>query len=428
MSPTDTTSTAAPSSTKRRAVDAVVDQFVVAGTSFVLMILVRRELGKGAFGRYGLLINAMILLTALQTAWVGDSLTVLDRFNARIRSGLTASMLLFGVFGAVCAYALSVRVVHPLLALMFAAMVLLWAVEEIGRRVFMARMAFRSLLINDIMYSIGAFGTVAMLWLVRGRLTMSVVIAGMLVGAIVALVSTSVQLPRNELAFARPSLRAAQELAPFAGWRAAQLSIRPLSQFAVRSLVIALVSYDAAGDLESARLFSQPAMTYVSGIASFLLPMYATQERERGRSSSIRLITAALVVPVLVYGALAVVFRNDIAGRLFSDRDAVMPIAILGWLGIALLFAAGQPVANLLIARKQSRDVFLVRAADSAIGLTCAALLIHFKSPNFAPWGLAVGMVIGTVWLATLASRGTKARESSDQSFKALAPHIGGTQ
>ena len=132
MTATAEMSTGAPTAGKRRAVNAVIDQFVVAGTSFVLMILVRRELGTGSFGKYGLLINAMILLTALQTAWVGDSLTVLDRFDKRVRSGLTASMLIFAVFTAGCAYALSARVVAPLVAMMFAVMVLLWAIEEIG--------------------------------------------------------------------------------------------------------------------------------------------------------------------------------------------------------------------------------------------------------------------------------------------------------
>ncbi len=55
-----------------RAAGAVVDQFVVAGTSFVLMILVRKQLGSAALGNYVVLITAMILITSMQTAWVGD--------------------------------------------------------------------------------------------------------------------------------------------------------------------------------------------------------------------------------------------------------------------------------------------------------------------------------------------------------------------
>src|SRR4051812_3779671 len=77
------------------AAGAIVDQAVVAVTSLVLMILVRHQLGSAALGYYAILINALALITALQTAWVGDSLTVLDRFDRRLRQGLVASLVMF---------------------------------------------------------------------------------------------------------------------------------------------------------------------------------------------------------------------------------------------------------------------------------------------------------------------------------------------
>src|SRR3954464_5636702 len=77
------------------AAGAIVDQAVVAVTSLVLMVLVRHQLGSAALGYYAILINALALLTALETAWVGDSLTVLDRFDAKLRQGLVASLIAF---------------------------------------------------------------------------------------------------------------------------------------------------------------------------------------------------------------------------------------------------------------------------------------------------------------------------------------------
>ena len=77
------------------AAGAIVDQAVVAVTSLVLMILVRRQIGRAALGDYAILINALALLTALATAWVGDSLTVLDRFSYKLRQGLVASLVMF---------------------------------------------------------------------------------------------------------------------------------------------------------------------------------------------------------------------------------------------------------------------------------------------------------------------------------------------
>src|SRR3954470_6464233 len=83
------------------AAGAIVDQAVVAVTSLVLMILVRHQLGSAALGDYAILINALALLTALATAWIGDSLTVLDRFEPKLRRGLVASLVAFSALAIV---------------------------------------------------------------------------------------------------------------------------------------------------------------------------------------------------------------------------------------------------------------------------------------------------------------------------------------
>ncbi len=367
------------------------------------MYLVRKQLGSGAFGTYAWLINAMILLTALKTAWIGDSLTVLDRFDPRTRSGLTASLIAFAFLAIFGATALGLIMLGAWSAALFGLMVMLWGAEEIGRRLFMARMSFGALLFNDTVYAIGAFAALAIAWPLHGSITLTMVVFAMTVGAAASIVSAFIQLPHDEWRWQQPSWSAARELVPFASWRAAQLSIRPLAQFAVRSIVIGLVSRVAAGDLESARLFSQPAMTYVSGVASLLLPMYANEERMRKRSVPLPVMTSLLVLPVALYAAIVIGLKGTIARHLFDAHAHVSTSAVLGWLAIALLFAAGQPVANVLVARKQSRQVFYVRAADSAIGLALAVVAIKVVSVDLAPWSLAAGMVVGTVWLAVIA-------------------------
>ena len=391
---------------RRRAAGAVFDQFVVAGTSFALMLLVRSAIGVSALGEYAWLINAMIVLTALQTAWVGDSLTVLNRFDPEIRSGLAASILSFGGV----AFALSVFLARGVLdlrgAVLFGTMVVLWITEEIGRRLFMTRLEFWALTANDTIYALGAFSVVAIAKATDTTITLNLVVGAMAVGASLSILAALIQLPTSEFHAARPSWIQARALASFAGWRSAQLSLRPIAQFAVRSIVIVVASKTIAGDLETARLFSQPAATYVSGIASFLLPMYTREERTQTRSISLSKMTALLVAPVLLYGTFVVVAKNPLARLILLHHASVSVTAILGWLATALMFAAGQPIANLLIARKQSRDIFWVRFADSVVGLTLAAVLIKTVSPDFAPWSLAIGMAFGTVGLAVLVRRG----------------------
>src|SRR3954451_24914502 len=113
------------------AAGAIVDQAVVAVTSLVLMILVRHQLGSAALGDYAILINALALLTALETAWVGDSLTVLDRFDHRLRRGLVASLMVFAV-ASIIVGALMAGPANQSSGgmVLFGIMVMLWVFEE----------------------------------------------------------------------------------------------------------------------------------------------------------------------------------------------------------------------------------------------------------------------------------------------------------
>ncbi len=306
-------------------------------------------------------------------------------------------------------------------AALFGFMVALWITEEVGRRIFMVRQEFWQLVLNDVVYAAGAFVGVAVLRVVVGRYSVTLVVGAMAIGAAASILAALVQLPRRELRLARPRLRAVREISPFGAWRSAQMGIRPAALYVVRLLVIVLASRKVLGDLEGARLFSQPAMTYVSGVASLLLPMYAEDERRRTRTVPVPVMTMLVVIPVVLSAAVVIVFKHPLAALLLGRHAAVSNTAIIGWLMIAVMFAAGQPVANLLIARKKSREIFWVRAADSTIGLTMAIPLIYFVSPNLAPWSLAAGMLFGTLALIWLARHTARAHVAITPSYAQVA-------
>src|SRR4051794_7583590 len=73
---------------RRSAAGAVVAQFSQAAASFLLTVAAARYLGSAEFGVLALLVGALVLGTAVMTGFVGDSLTVLDRYDARIRTAL----------------------------------------------------------------------------------------------------------------------------------------------------------------------------------------------------------------------------------------------------------------------------------------------------------------------------------------------------
>ncbi|HEY1738765.1 MAG TPA: hypothetical protein VGI86_08655, partial [Acidimicrobiia bacterium] len=262
------------------AAGAVVDQITVALCSLVIVVLVRHQLGAGALGVYAILNTALALMTALETAWVGDSLTVFDRFNPKLRRALVASLMAWGAAAVIIGGILAIGVSTPGGALIFGVMVCLWVWEETGRRIFMARFEFWQLTLNDVIDAAGTFIGLVFLRELFGAYTITMVMGAMAIGAGLSILCAFLQLPHYELKTTEPSVKEMGALGKrFAAWRAAQMGIRPASLYIVRIIILVLTTKVVVGNLEGARLFSMPAMTYVSGVASLLLPMYTEEER-----------------------------------------------------------------------------------------------------------------------------------------------------
>ncbi len=85
---------------KTRALGAVTAQGVQAGISFVLQVLVARWLGVEELGRFAILYGLIVVAIAVVTGFVGDSVVVLDRADARIRAALQGSALTIAVISA----------------------------------------------------------------------------------------------------------------------------------------------------------------------------------------------------------------------------------------------------------------------------------------------------------------------------------------
>ena len=132
------------SGVRSRPAAAIVSQGVVAGSSVVLQLVVSRSLGDAELGVFSLLLGTLITLNALQTGWLGDSLTVLERHDPTTRSALQRyqGIILVVVAAVGFAVAASVQDVPQSTALLFAVVTALWALEETGRRLLIARREF----------------------------------------------------------------------------------------------------------------------------------------------------------------------------------------------------------------------------------------------------------------------------------------------
>ena len=386
----------------RRPLGAIVSQLIVAGSSLVLSLVALRELGASGLGVFSLLLGVLITANSVQTGWIGDSLTVLDRFDPGIRRALFQSQWVAAGLIAVVTYAIALQVdgVDGTAAALFALASVAWSLEETCRRILIARREFWSLVANDSAFAVGALGLVAVVIASGNDVTIEVMILSLLTGGLVAIGLAVVQLPRIELLRGPVEPSRMRELASFAGWRAVQVGLRPGTMAVVRAVVAATAGFAALGELEAARLLIAPVLTIVNGAGVYLLPTYANQVR---RHTPFRptIRRAMLVVGALAaaYGILAVLLRDLLVDLLTNGDTSVSAGAVVSWITFSVAFGVGVPAGSAMVALGHSRRTFAIRAVDAAIGVVAASLLAVAGFVPAVPAGLAVGAFVGAALL-----------------------------
>ncbi len=400
-----------------RAAGAVASQALNAGGSLVLQIAAARVLGAGGFGSFVLLTSALILFTAIYTAFVGDSLTVLDRDDPRIRGALVAAHLGLSTMAALVGYGLAVGlgVLGPRAAALYGVLVFCWLTEELGRRIFTARLEFWGLTANDAVYVGVTLAGLVALRFVGFRLTLHTVLVAMIGGALAAIVVGYRQLPVSEFRWAALQPGALREVAAFATWRALQAGIRPLVLLIARVLIGAFAGRPTLGRIEAGRLLLAPAQTLVGAAGNVLLPMYvparvgaagpADLPPAQGRRITVRQASTALIWCTFAVGAVAVGFAGPLSRFVVGPHIDVPRLAVVGWAAYTCALALGLPALTALVARRRSRTVFLVRLADAGAGLAVLLLALGAHAPAAAPLALAASATGGAIWLQVLAGR-----------------------
>ena len=221
-----------------------------------------------------------MLVTAVASGMVGDSLTVLDRKESRTRAGLHVwAVLVAGVAGLLGGLAAAVTGVVPgWAAVVLALAVVAFVLEGHAAAAADGQRRFWSLPAVDMTSLVVSLGTL--------------VLSGSGGGAHARLL-----LPRTArgadrrgdrrlVAGARggsaPGAVVLADLGSvwsFGVWRAAAQTIRPGLLTGLRLVVVAAVGAAAYGTVEAARVYTAPTLTVVAGLGSFLLPHYVTMSR-----------------------------------------------------------------------------------------------------------------------------------------------------
>jgi O-antigen/teichoic acid export membrane protein len=390
---------------------AVTVQFLNAGGSFVLQATAARTLGASGYGAYALFTSVLVMITAIQTSWVGDSLTVFDRFERRIRGAIEISVLVTVGAGATLSVLISVvmGLAGPGGTALFGLLIALWLLEETGRRVFTARMEFWRLAFNDTCYLVTTLAIVGAVVLTGGAVSVEVLLAAMAVGAAAAVIVAWIQLPGGEYRPAPLRGTAFREIVSFASWRSIQAGVRPTALLGARMLIVAFASQAVLGGVEAARLLLAPALTFVNGSGWFLLGDYAKAERT-GRplpaAAALR-ACAAMAGITLVLSLLGVVSVDWVAPYVTGGTFSVDRVALVGWAVYAVSLSCTLPLSSLATARKRSRLVFTVRGVESVTGLAVLIALLA-ADPAWAacaPYCLGGGGLVSAVLLWWLLRR-----------------------
>ncbi len=381
---------------------AIASQGIVAASSLLLQLVALWKIGDQGLGQFALLFGILVTVNSIQSGWLGDSLTVLDRFEPGVRRALLRSQLsiVVVVFAVTTLLALPVGGVDLTTAVLFGVASTAWSVEETLRRLLIARREFSKLVVNDAAFAVGSFGLVGFVIVTSGTFALETLVLALLAGAVVAIAVGVMQLPSVEVSRGILGPSKMRTVASFAVWRAAQVGLRPGSQTVVRFVVVWVASEAALGQLEAARLVLAPVLTVVSGAGVYLLPTYSAQARER-RPLRPSVPIAMLVVAASAggYGALAVAFRGPLTDLLTDGTTAVTLTALVAWTAYSVGFGAGVPAGNALVATARSRDAFGIRIVDAVVGIGASAVIALTVGSDAVPFGLALGTFVGAFLL-----------------------------
>ncbi|OHV39874.1 MULTISPECIES: O-antigen ligase family protein [Pseudofrankia] len=376
-----------------------------AGGSLVIQIATARALGAHTFGSLTLLTSSLVLLTALYTAFVGDSLTVLDRQDPHLRGTVLALHAVLSMLAAGVGYgvAISLGELEPVGAVAFAALVLLWLNEELCRRVLMARLEFWKLAANDAVYVGATLAALAGATAAGISISLVVVVLAMAAGAVVAILVALGQLPLARLRLGRPRPELLREIVSFALWRSLQAGLAPALLFVARVLIGVLAGRATLGRVEAARLLLAPAQLVVNAAGNVLLPLYAAGAGRAGQR--VRRASALLIGTTVLVGAVAVAGSGPLSRLVVGPEITVPSVAVLAWALYTCTQALGLPASTALVARRRSRTVFVARFLDALVGLALLLGLLAADHPALAPAALAAARAGSALWLQRLAGR-----------------------
>lgn len=393
----------------------VAAQFSQAGASFVLQLLAVRLLGVDGLGQFAAVYGLVVLGAALNSGFVGDSLTVLPREQDRIRAGLQLWWLaLPALFGTVLAIGVGLAgMVNGWLLIFVGLAAAAFLAEDILRRLLMATLSFWRIVVVDMVGLLTTLSTLLLL-MAQNTLEMGHLFVALAVGQSVALLAAIALLPVHERVWLPCQGADLLTVAAYGSWRALHHSVRPALLAGVRVGGLALASAAAVGELEAARIYLSPALIVIGGLSSVMLARFAAG-RAAPVSAQIRSADRAaawILAASLLCLAMAFAAEPAVAPLLTGGRFELPALALVGWALFAAANGFSAPYATLAAVRSGQRAVVAVKIVEAMISALAFLFILHFtQEVNWAPIVLSFGAVASGLALRVILVR--QARRSS---------------
>ena len=397
------------------ALGAVAAQFSQALASLVVSVLGLRLLTAAEFAVLALLLGLVVLATGAMTGLVGDSLTVLDRSDRRVRAGLqvccgalAAALFALGTAGTLATGLLGARD-----ALLFGLLLAAFTVEDVLRRLLVAELRTWSVVAVDLGHLAVALAALAATGAAYGRLTTTDFLLALAVGQILAVPLAVVLLPRGQRWLAPREAADVRAVVRYGGWRAAQQAVRPATLTVVRALLLVGAGATALAQVEAARVLLSPVLLAVQGLGGFLLARAAQQRGRalRGVVQRADRVALGLAVVSLLLAVLLTALLPALAPLLVGDQVTLPPGAVVGWSLTGAASGAAVAYAGLAAVRSSPRAVLLRRLVDAAVSVVVVLALVSGEErAELAPLGLAVGSAVSALLARRLVLRSGTAR------------------
>jgi O-antigen/teichoic acid export membrane protein len=384
-----------------RALGAMAAQVWQAVGSFGLQLVAAWLLGASGLGLLSLCLGVIILVTAVASGMVGDSLVILDRRDRGVRAGLQFWALILAVtsfLGSVIVLPVS-GLLTPVEALLMGLALVAFQLEELVRRIFMATMRFWRLVVIDSAAVVSALALVG-IWALVEPVTIATFFVALAVGQSIGIGVGVVMLPATERTVVPLRGAAIKAVAGFGAWRGAQVSIAPLVLTAMRVAVTAASGGAALGQLELARIYVAPVLLSVQGLGSYLLSSYVRDKAfalplltRRAWRTSLTMIAGSLLI-----GAVIVLLAPLVSGLVSGPHVVLDRLALAGWVLYVAALASLQPFASLAAAWGRPSQVLRCRIADAIFVIVLIPLLLGLGlSASWTPFLLAAGLVLGGI-------------------------------